>query len=93
MLAIGRCLMGAPELVLFDEPTLGLAPKEALAVLKTIRELNVEGLACLLADQNVAVSLRLSARGYVLEGGRISLAGSGSALLQDERVRAAYLGF
>jgi len=92
MLAIGRCLMGAPELVLFDEPTLGLAPKEALAMLKTIRELNVEGLACLLADQNVALSLRLAARGYVLEGGRIALAGSGSALLQDERVREAYLG-
>ena len=93
MLAIGRCLMGAPELVLFDEPTLGLAPKEALATLKTIRELNVEGLACLLADQNVAVALKLAARGYVLESGRIALAGSGSALLQDDRVRQAYLGF
>src|SRR5262249_7984314 len=93
MLAIGRCLMGAPELVLFDEPTLGLAPKEALAMLKTIPELNVEGLACLLADQNVAVALKLAARGYVLESGRIALAGSGSALLQDDRVRQAYLGF
>jgi branched-chain amino acid transport system ATP-binding protein len=90
MLAIGRCLMGAPELVLFDEPTLGLAPK--LAVLRTIRELNIEGLTCLLADQNVAVSLKLAARGYVLESGRIALAGSGSALLEDERVRQSYFG-
>jgi branched-chain amino acid transport system ATP-binding protein len=92
MLAIGRCLMGAPELVLFDEPTLGLAPNEALAVLKTIRELNIEGLTCLLADQNVAVSLKLAARGYVLESGRIALAGSGLALLEDERVRQSYFG-
>jgi branched-chain amino acid transport system ATP-binding protein len=91
MLAIGRCLMGAPELVLFDEPTLGLAPNEALAVLKTIRELNIEGLTCLLADQNVAVSLKLAARGYVLESGRVALAGSGSVLLEDDRVRQYYL--
>jgi branched-chain amino acid transport system ATP-binding protein len=91
MLAIGRCLMGAPELVLFDEPTLGLAPNEALAVLETIRELNIEGLTCLLADQNVAVSLKLAARGYVLESGRIALAGSGSVLLEDDRVRQCYL--
>jgi branched-chain amino acid transport system ATP-binding protein len=90
MLAIGRCLMGAPELVMFDEPTLGLPPDEALAVLKTIRELNIEGLTCLLADHNVAVSLKLAARAYVLEGGRITLAGTGSGLLEDQRVRQAY---
>jgi branched-chain amino acid transport system ATP-binding protein len=92
MLAIGRCLMGAPELVLFDEPSLGLAPNEALAVLKATRELNIEGLTCLLVEQNMAVSLKLAARGYVLESGRIALAGSGSALLEDDRVRQSFLG-
>ncbi len=79
--------MGAPELVLFDEPSLGLAPNVALDVLKTIRELNIEGLTCVLADQNVAVSLKLAGRGYVLEAGRITRAGAGSALLGDDPVR------
>jgi branched-chain amino acid transport system ATP-binding protein len=92
MLAIGRCLMGAPELVLFDEPSLGLAPAVAYDVLKTIRELNIDGLTCVLAEQNVAVSLKLASRAYVLETGRITLTGTGSALLADGRVRQSYLG-
>jgi branched-chain amino acid transport system ATP-binding protein len=92
MLAIGRCLMGAPELVMFDEPSLGLAPTIVQSVLKTVRDLNREGLTCLLVEQNVAVSLKLASRAYVLENGRITLSGSGEALLSDDRVRQAYLG-
>ena len=92
MLAIGRCLMGAPELVMFDEPSLGLAPAMAQEVLKTIRELNQNGLTCVLVEQNVAVSLKLARHAYVLENGRVTLAGTGSELLGDERVRQAYLG-
>jgi branched-chain amino acid transport system ATP-binding protein len=92
MLAIGRCLMGAPELVMFDEPSLGLAPAIVQHVLKAIRDLNAQGLTCVLVEQNVAVSLRLARRAYVLENGRITLSGSGEQLLADDRVRQAYLG-
>ena len=92
MLAIGRCLMGAPELVMFDEPSLGLAPAVVQDVLQTIRDLNREGLTCILVEQNVAVSLTLATRAYVLENGRITLSGSGADLLGDDRVRKAYLG-
>jgi branched-chain amino acid transport system ATP-binding protein len=92
MLAIGRCLMGAPELVMFDEPSLGLAPTVVQAVLAAIRDLNRAGLTCVLVEQNVAVSLRLASRAYVLENGRITLSGSGADLLADDRVRQAYLG-
>ena len=92
MLAIGRCLMGAPELVMFDEPSLGLAPNIVHDVLKTIRELNIDGLTCVLVEQNVAVSLKLAGRAYVLETGRITLTGTGAALLADDRVRQSYLG-
>jgi branched-chain amino acid transport system ATP-binding protein len=92
MLAIGRCLMGAPELVMFDEPSLGLAPAVVQDVLRTIRDLNHEGLTCLLVEQNVAVSLKLASRAYVLENGRITLCGTGAELLDDDRVRRAYLG-
>lgn len=92
MLAIGRCLMGEPELVLFDEPSLGLAPTVVQSMLKTVRDLNREGLTCVLVEQNVAVSLKLASRAYVLENGRITLAGSGEELLGDDRVRQAYLG-
>ena len=92
MLAIGRCLMGAPELVMFDEPSLGLAPTVVQMLLRTIRDLNREGLTCVLVEQNVAVSLRLASRAYVLENGRVTLSGEGEALLADDRVRQAYLG-
>jgi branched-chain amino acid transport system ATP-binding protein len=92
MLAIGRCLMGAPDLVMFDEPSLGLAPTVVQQVLAAIRDLNREGLTCVLVEQNVAVSLRLASRAYVLENGRITLSGTGEQLLADDRVRQAYLG-
>jgi branched-chain amino acid transport system ATP-binding protein len=92
MLAIGRCLMGAPELIMFDEPSLGLAPLVVQEVLHTIRLLNERGLTILLVEQNVAVSLKISARAYVLENGRIVMSGAGSELLHNDRVRQAYLG-
>ena len=92
MLAIGRCLMGAPELIMFDEPSLGLAPVVVQEVLHTIRVLNKRGITILLVEQNVAVSLRISQRAYVLENGRIVMSGPGEALLHDDRVRQAYLG-
>src|SRR5438046_6249607 len=80
MLAIGRCLMGAPDLVMFDEPSLGLAPEIVQSLLRTIRDLNRDGLTCLLVEQNVAVSLSLANQAYVLENGRIALSGSGQEL-------------
>jgi branched-chain amino acid transport system ATP-binding protein len=92
MLAIGRCLMGQPEFIMFDEPSLGLAPLIVQEVLHTIRQLSERGLTILLVEQNVAVSLRIAARAYVLENGRVVLSGRGEDLLRDERVRVAYLG-
>ena len=92
MLAIGRCLMGNPELIMFDEPSLGLAPLVVQEVLHTIRVLNQRGLTILLVEQNVALSLKISSRAYVLENGRIVMSGSGEQLLHDDRVRQAYLG-
>ncbi|MCG6951305.1 MAG: ABC transporter ATP-binding protein [Betaproteobacteria bacterium] len=92
MLAIGRCLMGQPELIMFDEPSLGLAPTVVQEVLHTIRALNRKGMTVLLVEQNVAVSLRISQHAYVLENGRVVMSGPGESLLRDDRVRQAYLG-
>jgi branched-chain amino acid transport system ATP-binding protein len=92
MLAIGRCLMGNPELIMFDEPSLGLAPLVVQEVLHTIRSLNEKGMTVLLVEQNVAVSLKISNHAYVLENGSIVMSGKGSDLLHDDRVRQAYMG-
>jgi branched-chain amino acid transport system ATP-binding protein len=92
MLAIARCLMGAPELIMFDEPSLGLAPVVVQEVLHTIHVLHGRGLTILLVEQNVAVSLKISQRAYVLENGRVVMSGSGEELLHNDRVRQAYLG-
>ena len=92
MLAIARCLMGAPQLIMFDEPSLGLAPAVVYKVLDTIRDLNRNGVTCVLVEQNVALSLKLASRAYVLENGRVTLSGAGAELLADDRVRSAYLG-
>lgn len=92
MLAIGRCLMGLPDLVMFDEPSLGLAPTVVQEVFRVIQRLHERGLAIILVEQNVAVSLRLAQAGYVLENGRVVMQGSGADLLADDRVRQAYLG-
>jgi branched-chain amino acid transport system ATP-binding protein len=92
MLAIARCLMGQPDLIIFDEPSLGLAPTIVQDMFRIIRELNDGGMTVLLVEQNVAVSLKLARRAYVLENGRVTLSGTGAELLADDRVRQAYLG-
>jgi branched-chain amino acid transport system ATP-binding protein len=92
MLAIARCLMGEPELIMFDEPSLGLAPAMVARVLDVIGDLNRDGMTCMLVEQNVAASLRLAQRAYVLENGAITLSGTGAELLADDRVRRSYLG-
>ena len=92
MLAIGRCLMGNPDLIMFDEPSLGLAPAIVQEVFRVIRALNARGITIVLVEQNVAASLRLATRAYVLETGEVALEGSGAELLADDRVRKAYLG-
>jgi branched-chain amino acid transport system ATP-binding protein len=93
MLAIGRCLMGAPRLMMLDEPSLGLAPVVVEDVFRVVRDLNErDGLTIVLVEQNVAQSLALAHRGYVLENGRIVMSGSGAELLADDRVRKAYVG-
>ncbi|MFI5014366.1 MAG: ABC transporter ATP-binding protein [Hyphomicrobiales bacterium] len=93
MLAIGRCLMAQPRLIMLDEPSLGLAPVVVDQVMQVIRDLNkAGGITIVLVEQNVAQSLSLADRGYVLENGRIAMSGSGAALLADDRVRKAYVG-
>ncbi|MGH7855496.1 MAG: ABC transporter ATP-binding protein [Candidatus Binatia bacterium] len=92
MLAIGRCLMSRPELIMLDEPSLGLAPNAVRQLLQTVHQLNQKGLTVMLVEQNVAVSLKISQRAYVLENGRIVMSGSGHELLGNDRVRQAYLG-
>jgi len=92
MLAIGRCLMGQPELIMFDEPSLGLAPTVVQEVFRTIERLNREGITIILVEQNVAVSLALAQQAYVLENGRVTLKGTGRELLANDQVRQAYMG-
>ncbi|MDO8606390.1 MAG: ABC transporter ATP-binding protein [Phaeospirillum sp.] len=92
MLAIGRCLMGQPRLMMFDEPSLGLAPAVVSEMFKIIRQLHADGMTVILVEQNVSTSLKLADRGYVLENGNIVLSGTGAALLNDAGVRQAYLG-
>jgi len=93
MLAIARCLMGQPRLVMLDEPSLGLAPIVVEDVFAAVRELNTrDRLTIMLVEQNVVQSLALADRGYVLENGRIVMSGSGRKLLADDGVRRAYVG-
>ena len=92
MLAIGRALMARPKVLLLDEPSMGLAPMLVAQVFDTITEINQQGTTILLVEQNAAQALRRAARAYVLETGRIVKAADASSLLQDDSVRAAYLG-
>ncbi|CAO3356903.1 ABC transporter ATP-binding protein [Azospirillum palustre] len=92
MLAIGRCLMGKPELIMFDEPSLGLSPALVQELFRIIRSLAAEGMTIILVEQNVAASLRIAQTAYVLENGRVVLSGTGEALLADPAVKQAYLG-
>lgn len=92
MLAIGRGLMGRPQLLMLDEPSLGLAPLLVKLMFETIKELNGKGLSILLVEQNVKAALRISHFGYVLETGSVVAEGTSSELWNDERVKKAYLG-
>lgn len=92
MVAIGRGLMSAPRLLILDEPTLGLAPKLAASLLDSLTVLNREGITVLLVSQEITHTLQLAQRAYVLENGRCVLEGTGTALLDNDQVRTAYLG-
>jgi branched-chain amino acid transport system ATP-binding protein len=92
MLAIGRALMARPRLILMDEPSLGLAPRIAEEVYDRIRRISAEGVTVLLVEQNTVLALGNAARGYVLDHGRVAIAGAAQDLLRDPRVREAYLG-
>ena len=92
MLAIGRTLMAKPRLLLLDEPSLGLSPIMAQEIANVISEINAGGVTLILVEQNAGLALRLAHKGYVLETGRVVLEGEAKDLLQDERVKKAYLG-
>jgi branched-chain amino acid transport system ATP-binding protein len=92
MLAIGRALMAAPKLLLLDEPSMGLAPLLVEQILAAIAELRRTGVTVLLVEQNVTAALAIADRAYVIETGRIVLAGESATIAQDPRVREAYLG-
>lgn len=92
MLAIGRGLMSRPNLLMLDEPSLGLSPILVKAIFDIIREINQQGTTILLVEQNVFHSLNLSHRGYVMENGSITLSGTGQDLLKNQHIRQSYLG-
>ena len=92
MVAVGRGLMALPRLIMFDEPSLGLAPILVGEIFKIIKRINQEGVTVLVTEQNTKQSLEVSDRGYVLENGRVVLSGTGQELLKNEHVKEAYLG-
>ena len=92
MLAVGRALMGKPKMILMDEPSMGLSPLLVKEIFDIIREVNAQGLTILLVEQNARMALSISHRAYVLETGTISIQGDAKDLLNDPRVKKAYLG-
>ncbi len=92
MLAIGRALMTDPKLLLLDEPSMGLAPMMVARIFEVIAEIAARGVTILLVEQNARLALELAHRGYVMESGTIALSGSAKSLLDDPRVKEAYLG-
>ena len=92
MLAIGRALMSRPKLLLFDEPSMGLAPIMVQKIFEVIRDIAAQGVTILLVEQNARLALQTCSRGYVMESGQITIEGNSAQLADDPRVRAAYLG-
>ena len=92
MLAIGRAMMSKPQLLMFDEPSLGLAPILVERVAEVINQLHQRGTTILLVEQNAELALKLANRAYVMETGRVALEGPSDSLLRNEHVRKAYLG-
>ncbi len=92
MLAIARALMARPKLLMLDEPSLGLAPQIVVQIFDVIKDLNKEGMSVLLVEQNARMALKIAHRAYVLETGRVTMSDRAEQLLNDPRVRAAYLG-
>lgn len=92
MLAVGRALMGKPKMILMDEPSMGLSPLLVKEIFSIIREVNKQGITILLVEQNAKMALAISDRAYVLETGTITLSGDAQELLNDTRVKKAYLG-
>ena len=92
MLAVGRALMSAPELLLLDEPSLGLAPNFVMMIFDMIKEINKQGVTILLIEQNANMALSISDKAYVLENGTVSLSGNAKDIAKDDRIRKAYLG-
>jgi len=92
MLAIGRALMSRPKMLLLDEPSMGLAPIMVQKIFEVVRTVAAEGMTTLLIEQNAKLALEVSQRGYVMESGEITLTGESASLLDDPKVRAAYLG-
>ena len=92
MVAIGRGLMAGPRILMLDEPSLGLAPLLVDEMFRVVEEINRQGVTVLLVEQNTEHALRIAHRGFVLESGRVVLSGTGTELLEDQRVREAYLG-
>jgi len=92
MVAIARGLMGLPKLMMFDEPSLGLAPILVQEIFNVVKRIRDEGTTVLLVEQNVRQTLAIADRAYVLETGRVEMEGSGQDLLRDPHVKAAYLG-
>ncbi len=92
MLAIGRALMSEPRLLMLDEPSLGLAPMLVQDIFNVVQQINSEGTTVLIVEQNAVQTLHMAQRGYVMEHGKIILSGTGAELLEDPRIREAYLG-
>ena len=92
MLAVGRALMAQPKVIMMDEPSLGLAPIIVRGIFDIIKKINEDGVTVLLIEQNANAALRVAHRGYVMETGNITMEGTGADLLNDPRVREAYLG-